>query len=322
MSENNVWRCTWEQRGVKVTIRVENKKRALTVTEPTLDRAIGAMQNAICGAFGDGEATLDPDPPFPPYIQSRLADYSTHVRLGGNGSYTLLPSAKPLWEKEPCKSCRRIVTPRSAEPLRIRVEAPGEMVFPCGKSARVNSFVISERLLAALTPQERAAFEVRSVVTERRTLWEQRRRYVELVCTRVVSGVWPRDLETKATRCGVCGNTLFTDRPDIEFARTDTAASKTIIGYYNFGHVSLLCGIARWRQLRDQGLTHQVTASIVGLVPERDCLSQADIDKIVVVYRRTPQDDEADRQRMLDLLRKTAEEVGIDFDKISRKPPR
>jgi hypothetical protein len=278
MSENNVWPCTWEQSKAGITIRVQRGKTSLRVTKPSLDKAIMAMQDEICGAFGDGEAVLDPETPFPPYTPSAFATYGTHVELGYNAIFFLLNYKQRLWEQGWCDWCDTPLGKRTDMPLHICIEEAGDIIF--SRTPSKGSVVVSKRFLGALSPQERSVVEVRPVVAIHEERKVSEGTFMEMIPKRPIQQAWPRDLKPKPAHCPSCKQTLSFGTGAETFIRREDLGSASLAVIDNAFSPSLVFALGRWRELRKQGVTHQVGSSTIGIVNAIDCIEAGILERV------------------------------------------
>ena len=204
--EGKVYLCSWQAMGTGVRAWVTGQP-AITVEAATFAEAREELAEAILDALGDGEATLDFDPP-PPRAGGAAGERGILWSLGAQEMVRVADPAS-YYEGGLCDHCLQPVGPRTERPLELMRPPPDAdmaMVLPHRlgpPGVGPQPEIVSEKFLTSLTPAERSVFEWREVVRPPRSRGQA---FYEIIHLRpTVPLAVPVGREAILSRCESCG---------------------------------------------------------------------------------------------------------------------
>lgn len=207
--ENRVYLCSWKKEGERFRLWVKRQPSVAAEGE-SFDEANERLWGAICGAYGDGEAVTEFDPPPPEDPSTSWYRRAAVVAIHQN-SRADIADFQPYFVGGFCPDCGTPRGPRNELTLVVeRIEAGGDGAFatvPWQVSRSHHSPMVqlySEELLELLDPAEIAALTWRRV--ERRQP-RARKVFYELVSSKVhIRQVGVRGVpKPGGWRCRACG---------------------------------------------------------------------------------------------------------------------
>lgn len=207
--ENRVYLCSWRKEGEQFRVWVKRQPSVAAEGE-SFDQANERLWDAICGAYGDGEAVTEFDPPPPEDPSTDWYRRAAVVAIGSN-SRAEMADFQPNFVGGVCPNCGTPRGARNESTLVVeRIEAGGDGAFarvPWKVSRSHYSPMVqlySEEFLELLDPGEMKALTWRRV--ERRQP-RARKIFYELVNSKVrIRKVGVRGVPSRGGwRCRVCG---------------------------------------------------------------------------------------------------------------------
>lgn len=198
--DGGIWRLAWEKTASGYRGHVVSHP-AVAAEGPTFDEMADLLYDRVSSKLQAGEWTADWSPPPPAKPGERGRVLESHVELAWEGRFVCLQDPRDLFESY-CEACGMPTGPRTAAPIRMFIESPGNLCGDFG-TAPGKLTIMSSELAELLRPMLGKNAELRPV--ER--LGRGRKSYVEAV----VSGPLPAPIALRGEKelgwkCPVCGH--------------------------------------------------------------------------------------------------------------------
>jgi hypothetical protein len=210
--EGRFWKCSWERGDGTYVIWVVPSPK-IRAAGKSWQGALDSICEAIGNASGDGEPVLSFDPPEPIDSGDGAFAHPDWLFLGVNGWLQADTDRPELFSKGFCEHCGAPRGDRTDIP--IAAKSPGEGDLCCPAINPYTPVIFSQRLLEALSSDERDGFRWIPVTPAPRT----RKKYFECIPLSIVSPVAVRGITVKGSECPECDdrNILCTTDKELNF---------------------------------------------------------------------------------------------------------
>lgn len=287
--EHNLYICQWSKSADGFTLWIKSRPQ-IRASGGTYAEAEERFIEAIQDAGGAMHAVMEFDPPLPKSELERKYSHLEIYQIVGDDCFEM---DAPRWkwgeteqeiderlrwndayfESPVCRQCRHARSRRSEKPLTLEYASRYDGAFGQVGSEGSNSLqIVSEGFLDLLTPEERAALELRP------TIRKGRKKFFELIGPEGPPLVAVAGLKLAGWECSRCGYRTFgyfIEGLNIgDFvARADLPAKlPSVFTIGSYPEIELAVTAARWRELVGRKGTRGFISRLVGVAPENEVI--------------------------------------------------
>ncbi len=293
--EHGVYVCSWSQSSDGYTLWVKSCPH-VRVSAPTYAEAEYGLIEAIHNAGGAMQAVIEFDPPLPRSpLEEKYCSPEVYLIVGDDQFETDAPRRKgfesaeeieerlrwldAFYEQPVCRKCNYTSGRRNGKPVTLTY-APSKYDGAFGSFGTDGGPIhqlVSEELLAQLSPDEKRSLEFQSTIRKRG------RKFYELVGPEGPPSVALAGIKSSGWRCTQCDHRTwgywvegFAIHSFI--ARSDLSAlSSSVFTVGRFPEIQLAVTGPRWRELLGKIGTRGFASHRLGVVPDHEVVRRPEL---------------------------------------------